>query len=157
MKHLLLIRHAKAAAGSPDKERPLTSEGEGEARKIGERLSVHNLAAAAILSSPAKRCMQTVALLGRELGFAREDVLQKAEMYEANVGDLLRVLQGIDDGFSAGLLVGHNPGLSELGEFLSQEVFGSLPTCGVLVLEFDVLTWKDIGRWSGKLLWSDNP
>jgi len=43
---VFLVRHAAAAPGTPDDERPLTPEGQAEAAALGERLAGESLDAA---------------------------------------------------------------------------------------------------------------
>jgi phosphohistidine phosphatase len=67
---LYLVRHAEAAAGSPDETRPLTSAGREQARSLGARLRAAGVRPDAIVTSPLLRARETGALLGRELGLA---------------------------------------------------------------------------------------
>jgi phosphohistidine phosphatase len=59
---LVIVRHAKAAPGSPDELRPLTAEGREQARLLGERL--RPLTPDAVVTSPLLRARQTAAALG---------------------------------------------------------------------------------------------
>jgi phosphohistidine phosphatase len=61
---LLIVRHAEAAAGSPDELRPLTPEGREQARAVGARLRNEGFAADAVLSSPLLRARETAEALG---------------------------------------------------------------------------------------------
>lgn len=67
---LILWRHAEAeliADGQDDLQRALTPKGERQARRMAAWLN-HRLAATTrVLVSPARRCQQTVAALGREV------------------------------------------------------------------------------------------
>jgi phosphohistidine phosphatase len=56
---LLLWRHADAADGFPDLERPLTRKGERQARRVAQWLGSHLPESARILVSPALRARQT--------------------------------------------------------------------------------------------------
>jgi phosphohistidine phosphatase len=66
--HLLLVRHAEAAAGTPDELRPLTPNGRRQARALGEQLREAGFRPDAIVSSPLLRARETAALLARQLG-----------------------------------------------------------------------------------------
>ncbi|MDN3920724.1 SixA phosphatase family protein [Roseateles violae] len=67
---LILWRHAEAELqreGLDDLQRALTTKGERQAHKMAQWLN-HRLAATTrVLVSPAERCRQTAAALGREL------------------------------------------------------------------------------------------
>jgi len=60
---VFLVRHAAAAPGTPDDERPLTPEGQAEAAALGERLAGESLDA--VLSSPLLRARQTADTIAR--------------------------------------------------------------------------------------------
>ena len=69
-----LIRHGKA--GNPerwhgdDRERPLTRSGRRQAEALSVQFQHHHIAR--ILSSPYRRCLETVAPLARRLGLSVE-------------------------------------------------------------------------------------
>ena len=59
---VVIVRHAKAAPGSPDELRPLTPEGREQARALGERL--RTLEPDAVVTSPLLRARETASALG---------------------------------------------------------------------------------------------
>jgi phosphohistidine phosphatase len=66
---LILWRHADAevaAAGQDDLQRALTHKGERQARRMAAWLNARLPATTRVLVSPALRCRQTAAALGRE-------------------------------------------------------------------------------------------
>src|SRR3712207_9368577 len=58
-RRLLLIRHARAAGGPIDRERPLTAEGVQQAAALGAWLERAGLVPDRVLVSPARRAVQT--------------------------------------------------------------------------------------------------
>jgi len=68
---LILWRHAEAGDSLPEHEldlvRPLTSKGDRQARRVAEWLGQYLPASTRVLSSPAKRCVQTADTLGRRV------------------------------------------------------------------------------------------
>ena len=58
-RRLLLVRHAKAAHGQPDADRPLTGRGERQATALGAWLGDAGLVPDRVLVSPARRAAQT--------------------------------------------------------------------------------------------------
>jgi phosphohistidine phosphatase len=62
--HLVIVRHAEAAPGSPDELRPLTPTGRKHARSLGLELRDQGVEPDAIVSSPLLRARQTAAALG---------------------------------------------------------------------------------------------
>jgi phosphohistidine phosphatase len=72
-------------------------------------------------------------------------------------GQLLAALQALDDGVAHAALVGHNPGLSELAELLTDAGIGDIPTCGIVTIELDVERWRDAVPGCGRALDFDYP
>jgi len=62
--HLVIVRHAEAAAGHPDELRPLTPVGREQARRLGEQLRAHGIAPDAVVCSPLLRARETANALG---------------------------------------------------------------------------------------------
>jgi phosphohistidine phosphatase len=123
MKHLILLRHASARPDGVDRERPLSAAGRLEAERSGRALAA--LAARGFrperaLASPALRVRET--LSGVRLKLASVAVVEEDEaLYLAGPGRLLERLRGVAEPAAQLLLVGHNPGLSELVEWLARE------------------------------------
>lgn len=160
MKQLILVRHAKSSWQQPeldDFERPLNHRGERDAPVMGERLARSGLRPELILSSPARRARATAEVLADRLGLAPAQVRFEAGIYEAAPEDLLRLIRSREESLGRLLLVGHNPGLLELGQLLAPEAPDRFPTCAVLALAFEVASWRQIAPRGGRLLWYDFP
>ena len=101
---LWLLRHAEAADGYPDDERPLTERGITQAQDAGRALETIRARVDACLSSPKLRARQTAELacapLGVEVTIERRLSGEPFDAYElvAGLGDVL--------------LVGHDPSFS---------------------------------------------
>ncbi len=98
---LWLLRHAEAADGFPDDERPLTERGIRQARDVGhalERLGAH---LNACLSSPKLRALQTAQLACAPLAV---EVTREPRL-SGEPFDLGALIDGLGDV----LLVGHDP------------------------------------------------
>ena len=65
---LWLLRHADAAEGAPDDERPLTERGIQQAEAAGQALKQLGVKLDACLSSPKLRALQTAQLACAPLG-----------------------------------------------------------------------------------------
>ena len=63
---LFVVRHAKAAPGEPDAQRPLTEAGQAAAKALGERLAGEGLDA--VISSPLVRARQTAEAIASAAG-----------------------------------------------------------------------------------------
>jgi phosphohistidine phosphatase len=101
---LWLLRHAEAADGNPDDDRPLTDRGVHQAEEAGralERLGAH---IDACLCSPKVRALQTAELACSPLGVeVTVDPRLAGEPFDAH--DLIAGLGDV-------ILVGHDPSFS---------------------------------------------
>jgi len=69
---LFVVRHAEAAPGEPDAQRPLTEAGRASARALAEKLAGENLDA--VISSPLLRARETAQAIANAAGlFAEAD------------------------------------------------------------------------------------
>ncbi len=118
---LLLLRHATAVSSfdvASDYKRALTAHGEIEAESIARWVYAEQVAPDKVISSPAQRAKQTTELLCAELGFPTRHVQWVDGIYEASCEDLVKILTTCDAEISPILLVGHNPGLEQLVDYL---------------------------------------
>ena len=115
MKHLFLMRHAEAGSGLDieDQERPLTSQGRGDAKRMGVLLGEGELRPTLALCSSARRAQETLELLLRGLDPPPPIEIER-RLYLATAAELLERLSEVDDRVGTVLLVGHNPAIVEL-------------------------------------------
>lgn len=160
MKRLIIVRHAKAEkAGShgDDFDRPLARRGEEDAVEMGRRLARRELHPAEIVTSPAPRALQTAKLIARELDFPWRDIRTLKAAYLAGASALLDLVRELDDRAESALLVGHNPGISELAQALARNFSQDVPTGAVVAVDLPADTWSGVRRGSGSLLLYDYP
>lgn len=163
-RRIVLLRHAKADwPDVPDRERPLADRGRLEAPAAGQWLASAGLHPRLALCSPAVRTRETWKLAAHALP-QRPKTVYDERLYDATVGDLLAVLNGIDDDVPDVALVGHNPGMHALADALAGESDGdslarlrrgAFPTGSVAVLEFSG-SWKAVEHGVARLtaFWS---
>jgi phosphohistidine phosphatase len=160
VKRLLIVRHAKAEKSAPrggDFDRPISPRGEADATAMGRRLARGRTHPDAIVTSPAARTSATARLIARELDFPWDEIRTAKPIYLAGVGSLLDVVRGLDDGAELALLVGHNPGVSELAQALLRDFAQELPTAAVVAIDLPADTWGGVKRGSGSLRSYDYP
>jgi len=159
-KTLYLMRHAEAAwldSGQHDFDRPLDPRGERDASVMGKRIKALGVLPDVILSSPARRAVQTTELIATEIGFPVEAIIFRETIYEAGVSDLLNIIQSIDDHYESAMLVGHNPALSWLISQLSGEHIANAPTGSFATLRTFSNRWEDSNSGTADLLDFDDP
>jgi phosphohistidine phosphatase len=158
MKTLLLLRHAKAGQDDPalkDIDRPLNDRGENDARLIGKFIAGKKIRPDLVISSPAKRALQTVGLVLKAAGLKLQPTFDE-RIYENSAPRLLEVLSEIEEPAITAMLVGHNPGCEELFHALTGDA-SDLPTASLACVELQVPKWSGARPGSGNFKWLVTP
>ena len=124
---------------------------------MGRRLARRSLVPDLLLSSPARRAIRTAEIIAGAVGFPAERITPMDRLYGAGDADLVGILRGLDDAEETVFLVGHNPGLTDLVNFLCGPFLDNLPTCGLFCADFEMSSWKEIGRGRGRRVFMDFP
>lgn len=116
---LVILRHAKAAnpQESADFDRPLTARGHADAAAAGAWVSHRAFLPELVLCSPARRARETWHAVALSLPRAPE-VRYDDKIYAASALELLHLVSDVEANVGTVLLVGHNPGLSQLSTLL---------------------------------------
>ncbi|HLU57916.1 MAG TPA: histidine phosphatase family protein [Pseudonocardia sp.] len=146
-RRLVVVRHAKSAwpDGVPDAERPLNPRGRRDAPAAGRWIRDHVGRVDAVVCSPATRTRQTWARIAAELDGPPDAVFDE-RVYAATVDELLDVVRDLPADARTAVLIGHNPGVTELVAVLTGER-PEMKTSSVAVLDLTG-TWADaeLGR-----------
>ena len=154
MKKLFLVRHAKAqesSVGEKDIDRVLHRKGLMDAPRMGRILSENAERPEKLISSTATRAQQTAYFFAEQLKFETADIELDEDIYEASARSLLNTVNHLDDKFDCIMLFGHNPSFSYLTEYLTKDIVGDLPPCGVILMHFEVDTWKAVSDSTGSI------
>ena len=162
MKHLILLRHASAETGEPDRARSLSAQGRSECGRMAgalERLVPGEFRPELLLCSPATRARETLERVGR--AFAADVKVEVDEaFYLASASQLVAKLRALAEPNPQVLLVGHNPGLSELlkwlvthgeAEVLRRAARGLAPG-GLAALRIPAPHWRDLAARGAELV-----
>lgn len=155
-KSLYLVRHAKSdwsIPGRKDFDRDLNTRGINDAPKMGGKLAELGVSPGLIISSPAVRAKATAEYIAEQLGYDTEKIDFNEEIYEASLRTMLSIINNSDEQCNSIMMFGHNPGVTYLAEYLTKENLGDIPTCGVVAIEFETETWKEVSGDTGKLKW----
>ena len=156
MKQLSLIRHAKSSHDDPssrDFYRTLNERGREDAPRMGRHLAkVFEWSPELIICSTAVRTLRTAKLLLEGLGDPERYVQQEGRIYEASVPELIEVVQGTADSVEHLALIGHNPGMENLTNWLvGERVILGFVTCAVAMLELQISDWQSLKASCGIL------
>lgn len=146
MRQLILIRHAKSSWSNPsldDFDRPLNKRGKRDAPFMAKLLSGKNIHPDIIISSPAKRTKLTALEFATQLGIGTNAIIWNDKLYLASLTTLIKIVKKLDDNVKIVLIVGHNPGLTDLHNFLCKQEIDNIPTCGIVSMKTD-RNWSEI-------------
>ena len=160
MKTLYLVRHAKSSWKYPDLddfERPLNKRGRKNAPLMGKILKKLKVTPDLIISSPANRAATTARILAAKINYPLENIRYNEALYECSEGALIQIVRHIDDGVAEAMVVGHNPGLNGMANFLGNRSISNIPTAGVYCLGFNIASWTKIAENCGKSIFFEFP
>lgn len=160
MKTLYIIRHAKSSWSQmdlSDHDRPLNTRGKVNAPFMGRKLMEKGEHIDTFLSSTAKRAITTASCIAEAFGEKRSSIHQSSGIYHAGKRELLEHINAIDDKNDSAAIFGHNPGFTDLANYITGEWIDNIPTCGIVKIEFEVDTWAAVSGGNGRMLWFDYP
>lgn len=144
MKTLLILRHAKSSwdnAQLTDYERPLNSRGKIDAPRIGQLLREQELVPDLIITSSAERALATAEAVALASGYEQE-IQATRSFYHADPEAYFEVLCQLDDVHERVMVVGHNPGVEELVEELT-DLWEQMPTAALAQISLPIDHWHE--------------
>lgn len=161
MKTLLVARHAKSAKKDDpsfaDIDRPLKKRGRRNAADMAQRLQQMEVLPDKIISSPAVRAKNTAKAMLQEWRGKEEEPEVAEILYPGDAEEILLWIASLPNSADQIMVVGHQPDLTRLLEFLSGDAPGEMPTTAVACCEFATDDWNALIRGSGHLKWLVTP
>lgn len=154
-RHLLIMRHAQAEdiqSDGHDRDRELTTKGNQEALVMGSQLFQRTLGIQTLYTSSAVRTKQTGSLVADVLKLGEESLLVQEDLYNSSIRTYLSFVNQLSNELKTVLLVGHNPAVSYLAEYLTDAELGSIPTAGICSIRFTVSGWQEVTKGCGEML-----
>lgn len=158
---LIVMRHAKsdwAAAPGTDIERQLNRRGRNDALRMGRYLRELEVAPSCIKTSPARRAAETADIVAETLDAL--PIISEPSLYLADLNELIEVVRRPPN--SCWVLIGHNPGLESLLEFLDPGLEGRIefskfmPTAAIYAFDVE-MNQATLHRGCGTLLFHQRP
>lgn len=153
MKTLYLLRHAKTLEHShyaADVERPLVEEGLEQLQKLSKQLIKTKEIPGYIVSSYATRAVSTALFMLRAFDMPLKKLELVKKLYMAEPQEALDVIHELDPKHSSVMLVGHNPTIAAMAQFLGNNEFRKYPTGTICRIDFKDQNWEDVKFGSGK-------
>jgi len=151
-KVIYILRHGQAEPGwgnTTDFQRKLTAQGRNDVQSVAALLKQKHLTPHLLIKSPAYRTLETAQLV--EQALPAMEVKTVESLYESSLENLLEVLQKIPEENESVMLVGHNPSLNDLVNYLSEEPMWGLKPGMCVKLELFVEKWLHLTRGAGEI------
>ena len=149
MKRLFIVRHGKSDwefESVKDFDRTLKERGISDGHMMAQMLASEGLIPEMILSSNANRALHTAVIFHRVLEMKPDAFRIEPDLYLAEVDETMDILFGIDDSIQSVMIFGHNPGFTELANYLSRLNISNIPTTGIVMLDFKTEKWTGISK-----------
>lgn len=160
MKTLYVVRHAKSSWGDltqPDFDRPLNERGQQNAPEMAKRLIKKKISIDAFVTSTARRAFQTASHFIKAYDRPVEELQLQESLYHAPSSEYYAVVSALDDRYDAVAVFGHNPGITEFVNQLTDTRIDNMPTCAVFAVQVDTRHWADFEAARKKFLFFDYP
>ena len=149
MKTAFFVRHAKSSWEHPilsDEKRPLNSRGKRDGPYMASMMSLKEAPADVLISSSAARAKKTATYFRKAFGLKKKDLLIDTRLYLASPGTMIDVLRELPDSYDVVYLFGHNPGMTEIANYFSDEFVDNVPTCGVVKITCEINSWHEMNQ-----------
>lgn len=127
--NLYLLRHAKSSWESyeDDHERVLSERGRKDACTLGEYLHKNDINFENTLCSSSHRTRETISIINTVSPHSIDQINYLNDLYHASSNKIKEIIQNHTN--KSLLIVGHNPGISDLISDLMKSNFIDYPTC----------------------------
>ncbi len=144
---LVLVRHGDALsgkAGIKDIDRTLSHQGIIGSVQMASKLLQEGFDPEAVYTSPAARAMHTAMIFTRTLQKGTNIIELVDDLYYGTSSTIIEWITETYDGIKSLVIVGHNPGITEIVNTLSQGRSAFMPTNGIAWFKFDTASWGKV-------------
>ena len=147
--NLYLLRHAKSSWESyeDDHERVLSDRGRKDACTLGKYLHKNNISFKNTLCSSSRRTRETISIINEVSSHLVDEINYLDSLYHASSNKIKEIIQNYSN--KSLLIVGHNPGISELISDLLKSNFVDYPTC--VLAQFNLIS-HDITKAEAQMI-----
>lgn len=146
-KTLVLVRHSKAEERSlktGDINRSLTEKGLNDSIRMARFLLTRGLKPDLIISSSANRAAQTAEIFMQHMDISDKFLTLSGKLYYSSAKTILDYIYVTPDKANTVLIVGHNPGISELLKGLSAGRESFMENTQAAVFSYEIDHWHQL-------------
>ena len=148
MKRLYLIRHAKSSwkHNVSDLKRPLKKRGFNDSELISKHTKELFSEPDIILCSPSKRTQQTARIFIKnwDLKYSNFNIID--DLYFFSSSKLIKIVKQCNNDINSVMIFCHNFAVTEFVNTFGTIDIISIPTCGFIVIEFNIDLWENISK-----------
>ena len=149
MKKLIIIRHCKSSWSDltlNDFDRPLNNRGVQDGNLMSKELSKKIDNVDLLISSSSKRTRLTADFFIELIKINKISFID--ELYHSSSEYIINKLKNVSNTYESIMVIGHNPGLTDLVNKLTSINLYNLPTCGVAIVNLNIKNWDLINNFS---------
>lgn len=153
MKTLVLVRHAKSSweHNLTDLDRPLSERGFSDAEMLSHYFKNYNFHPNYVFSSPANRALTTCNIFMEALNLSKKMLSVDHQLYDFGGQQVSQFIKSLDDNYQNVMIFGHNHAFTAISNIFGNKFIDNVPTCGLVMIEFDTVFWKTIDKGHTKL------
>lgn len=155
MKTLYLLRHAKSDWNDDrlsDADRPITKRGKRDCQLVAAELQRSGRRFKHVYCSTAKRAQETLKRFQVDSDvFDDAEIIHENAAYTFEAAKLLAWLKDFPQSQHSAFIIGHNPAIAELANYLYDGKLGHVGTCTFMELEINIEYWDQLRADSAKL------
>jgi len=158
MKTLVIVRHSKSGwkdMNLSDYDRPLNKRGKKDAELMSFELTKKNMLIDFLLSSSSKRTILTSEYFMDKISIHEHEFFDG--LYHAPSDLIYNSILKLKNEFKKVMIVGHNPGLTNIINLLTDLSLDNFPTSGIVIIEFNISFWNEVKPRLGKVKWMKFP
>ncbi len=124
---------------------------------MARRFSAVNLHPDLLVSSSAKRAVETAEAYARTLDISSEAIQINKDIFEAERAEILRAVHALDDCAGTVVLFAHHPGVTNLLHHLVHSEVEKMPLGAFALLELSAESWRTVSFKKGRLIQYEIP
>lgn len=155
MKTLILLRHGKAEPLCFEKDdfyRLLEQRGRKNATDMGKHILQQSGIPDLIIASGATRTTETAKLVAESLSYPIENINLHDGLYLISSRKMLQFINSLSNDLEHCLLVGHNPGITDLVNDFGVRL-DNLPTGSAVCFTFKIEKWEELNKQNALFQW----
>ncbi|GAB2536483.1 hypothetical protein GCM10027085_28930 [Spirosoma aerophilum] len=127
------------------------------AARMGRYLHDKAILPDVMISSTAPRAKDTAKVMAEQMGYEPTKIVLDERLFDGGPKAYLAAINAVPQTARTVMIVGHNPDVSYLAEYLTHDSIGSMSKGAVVAITIDDLNWADVSGRTGSLSFEISP